>query len=396
MRKDWRYLIFVGVAALFYLAVKLLEPRSFDWTVTFHREDRDPYGCFALDQLIETAFPGDTINQSNLTLFELLDSVKREVNILTISTSFAPGKEDTDALLSHVAEGGTALISANYFYGDFADTLLIATSDYFFESGLGILFDREDSSALIVDEGEISGRYPRSNVHMYFKEYDTTQVTVMAVNDIGLPVTLALPWGRGMLILNSTPMIFTNIYLLDGGNHSFVERHLSALPDKTLLWTEFYHLGRLEAKTPLRVILTNEPLAWAYYILILSLLLFILFEAKRRQRIIPVIEPLKNSTLEFVRTIGNMHYHHSHHRNIAEKRINFLLDRIRERYRIPTNERDAKFVETLTRKSGVAEDIVNDLVRTIDFVLSRDHLTEGELQGVNRIVEHFSRQAWDR
>jgi hypothetical protein len=32
------------------------------------------------------------------------------------------------------------------------------------------------------------------------------------------------------------------------------------------MWTEYYHLGRMESTTPLRFILTNEPLRWGYYI----------------------------------------------------------------------------------------------------------------------------------
>ena len=38
-----------------------------------------------------------------------------------------------------------------------------------------------------------------------------------------------------------------------------------------------------------------------------SLLLFMRFNARRKQRPIPIIEPLKNSTVEFTHTIANLY-----------------------------------------------------------------------------------------
>jgi hypothetical protein len=50
--------------------------------------------------------------------------------------------------------------------------------------------------------------------------------------------------------------------------------------------------------SPMRFILNNPPLRYAWYLLLLGLLIFVLFNAKRKQRIVPVIEPLKNTSLD--------------------------------------------------------------------------------------------------
>jgi len=58
-------------------------------------------------------------------------------------------------------------------------------------------------------------------------------------------------------------------------------------------------------RTPLKYILSQESLKWAYYILIVSIIVYIIFQGKRKQRVIPLIPPLKNTTLEFVRIIAS-------------------------------------------------------------------------------------------
>jgi hypothetical protein len=169
-----------------------------------------------------------------------------------------------------------------------------------------------------------------------------------------------------------------------------VSATLSCLPDSDIRWTEFYHLGRREAKTPLRFVLTNEPLAWAYYIVIGSVLLFMLFEAKRRQRIIPVIKPPANTSLEFVSTIGNLYYQGGDHKNMAEKKINFLLEQIRTRYLLKTTQFNDEFIGALAAKSGHSKEQVETLFRAISFITSSTMISAGQLVDLNHKIEVFN------
>lgn len=192
-----------------------------------------------------------------------------------------------------------------------------------------------------------------------------------------------------MLILNCTPIIFTNIYLLANQNHDFAATTLSYLPKKNTYRTEFYHVGRMEASSPLRFILTNEPLGWAYYITIITLLLFMIFEAKRKQRIIPVIKPLANTTLEFVATIGNLYYQRGDHKNIADKKIQFFFDYIHAHYFMSTTQRDKGFISTLSKKSGNGEQTVRSLIEVINTIHTHEKIRKEELTTLNALLEKF-------
>jgi hypothetical protein len=390
MVKDWKYILYLGLAAAFYMFVQLTGPREINWVVTYHRADKNPFGGYVLNELVKGIFPEDEIYQSNMTAYELIDSVKSNGSFLSISTRFGPGKEDAETLLDFADRGGHVLIAAQEFDGIFADTLNLQTSDYLFDYGRDI-FDEYDSVAITLTYNhQPEFYYQRKSIYNYFNSYDTARTSIMAYNDVDYPVLVGIDWGKGKLFLSTTPIAFTNISLLNGNNYEFAEQALSALPEGELYWTEFYHLGRLEAETPLRFILSSEPLKWAYYISIISLLIFILFEIKRKQRIIPVIKPLQNTTLEFVGTVGNLYYQSKDHKNIAEKRISFLSEQLRVKHGFNMLHVDEQSIVSLANKTGNDEKTVRELIDIIARIQSSKSITEDELLLFNEKLEKFN------
>lgn len=393
MKRDWKYIAFLGSAILFFLVLKMLSPRQYNWTITFNRDDKNPFGGYALSELMPEILPGAAINQNYYTFYELSDTLKRPVNFISISTRFAPGKSDLDALLRNIEAGGTAFISAQYFSGHFADSLDIYTSDYFFEKRVLGYFNENDTTQLYFKNPSLSNHakleYPRKNIHNYFNPSDSVTYTVVAENDVELPITIKINHGKGFLIVNSTPLVFTNAYMLTNDNAQLAEHTLSMLPVRETLWTEYYHLGRMESRTPLRFILKTEPLRWAYYIVILSLLIFILFEVKRKQRIIPIIKPLQNTTLEFIGTITNLYFKSADHKNILEKRISFLLERLRTMYGFSIYHRTEESLQNLAARTGNDVEFIQQLMMDIDNVHQQKSISLQELERMSQKIDNF-------
>ncbi|HYG04360.1 MAG TPA: DUF4350 domain-containing protein [Chryseosolibacter sp.] len=392
MKKDWKYILYVSAALGIFVLFKLMTPKQFDWSETYAHDDKDPYGTFALFELLPSVSDGAGVNHSYQTLYELGDSMKSGSNIFILSRYFSPQKEDVNTLLKHVNNGGTAFIGARHISGILADTLKLQTYDNLF--GGSEFFDKKDSAYVSFLNPALDTThkfwYRRDDVYNYFKKFDTTRTTVVAQNSEKLPVTIRVTWGEGNLILTSAPVTFTNIYLLSGKNSDYVSGCLSYLQTSPIFWTEFYHLGRMEARTPLRYILKTEPLAWAYYLTIASLVIFMIFEAKRRQRVIPVIKPLGNTTLEFVSTIGNLYFQSANHKNIAEKKIQFLLEQIRTRYRLDTTRLDDDFLKALALKAGKPSHEINMLFSDITSILSLPDISSAQLKDLNLKIEKFN------
>ena len=81
-----------------------------------------------------------------------------------------------------------------------------------------------------------------------------------------------------------------------------------------------------------RYIFTQPALTWAYYLVLIGLLFYALFAGKRTQRVIPVVEPPRNTSLEFAQTVGRLYFQQGDHDNLARKKIQYFLAGLRERY----------------------------------------------------------------
>ncbi len=115
-----------------------------------------------------------------------------------------------------------------------------------------------------------------------------------------------------------------------------------------------------------------------------------IFNAKRRQRIIPIKEPVKNTTVDFTKTIGNLYFQEKNHQNIAEKKIVFLLEKIRNEYYIDTFNLDETFINRLHQKSGKDKKIIENVVQLIKKIRNQSQTTEKELIIFNELLEKLN------
>jgi hypothetical protein len=77
------------------------------------------------------------------------------------------------------------------------------------------------------------------------------------------------------------------------------------------------------------VFLQRPPLRWALYLTVLSLLLFCIFTARRRQRVIPVVQKPQNMNLEFVKLIGSLYWQQHDNPGLLAKKLAYATEEIR-------------------------------------------------------------------
>lgn len=392
MKGERKYYALLMLLAVVVVAVQLFSPRPLDWTPNYLPNNKDPYGAYVTDSLFVSFFGPRKVRHHALTFYEMADSLRPGDNLLSFSDEFSADRESVRVLLQRVSEGSTAFLSAQRFFGLLSDTLRLYTSDVFFSGYASLLKNQGDTTDLkfITSNTQKRGYYYQLENVSYFFSPDSLlrPAFIMATNAWNKPVTLRIPWGQGSLILNSTPLAFTNNYLLVGRNHEFASQSLSRLPRTTTWWTSYYQFGRMENPSPLRYILSQEPLRWAYYLTMTGLLLFILIEAKRKQRMIPILRPPGNTSLEFVRTISQMYWVAKDHRAIALKKIAYFLDQVRSRYHLPREISD-DFLRQLTRKSGVDRESVVRLFALIESIQYAAQISEDTLHQLTNEIHKF-------
>ena len=122
-----------------------------------------------------------------------------------------------------------------------------------------------------------------------------------------------------------------------------------------------------------------------------SLLIFVIFKGKRTQRIIPVIKPLENSTVEFTKTIGDLYFQTGSYSNIIDKKIKYFLEYIRTKFYLNTQELNEQFITKLSQKSSNSKEDIKKLVDLIVYLKSKNSHTEDELKLLNQSIESFKK-----
>jgi hypothetical protein len=141
--------------------------------------------------------------------------------------------------------------------------------------------------------------------------------------------------------------------------------------------------------SPLRFVLSQPALKAAWYLGLVSLFLFFIFNAKRKQRIVKVIKPLENTTVAFTKTIGNLYYETKDHDTIIDKKITYFLEHIRRVYYLDTQILDDKLVKSLTLKSGRDLENVKKLINLIVYLKAKPVCNEADLLALNTVIEDF-------
>jgi hypothetical protein len=384
------YLIIGGALLIVYIIAEFNRPKPIDWTETLSSKDKIPYGTYVLNSRAYDIFHFDTIAYFRQPIYNVIaeDSIKQSSYVI-ICPSIELSKPDYNQLEKYLKQSNDVFIAAEDFGKLFGKNLNIETNaeNYFKftkDYGMPVSFvspylDPKKTYAVGKGMGDV-----------YFSKFDTSKATVLGKDIKHNANFIKYTIGKGSLYLLSNPKFFSNYSLLKPQGAAYAATALSFIKStKKITWDQYYTQGDEENDSPMRVFLSHPELEWAYYIAIFSLIIFVLYEIKRRQRIIPVIEPLSNSTLEFVNVVGQVYYEKRNNDNIAKKQVLYFLTYLRDEYQLKTNKLDKEFIETLTAKLGLNPDFANDFVEYLHYINMQDRINDKELIHLNKLIEQF-------
>jgi hypothetical protein len=388
--KDFK--IYYGIASVFlilYIVAQYNKPAPINWSTTLNYKDKIPYGTYILYHELNRIFPGAAIKQTNLSLYEgLTNSKDKNAGYIIIAKKIDVSKTDYRALEKYLRNGNSVFMSALAWESFLSDTLKIETQAEFRKKNTPVNFSNprlKQEKPYVLENGVGD---------LYFSRFDTTKAIVLGKNGNGNVNFLSFKYGAGTLYLCANPQVFTNVNLLTSAGADYAAKALSYLPETNkVYWDEFQNGDIPEDTSPMRVFFANPNLQWAYYLSLATLLFFVLYEIKRRQRIIPVIDPLPNSTLEFVNVVGQVYYEQRDNRNICAKMILYLMDHLRTAFQLKTALLNQEFITHLSQKTGIEPDLASGLVNQINYVSSTTRVTDQDLILLNQLIEKFYKQS---
>ena len=383
--RNLKFIIPVAIVFVVLVIIKMFIPEPTDWSPSYSKNDKIPYGSYILYNQLSDLFPNKKIESTNLPFYNITNERKIEnKNIIIICNQFDPDELDAKILKRLLENGSDIFIAANSIGKFIADSVRLSTN-YSFFGGFDSAYVNFSNPLLMRADDY---RFTKGNYNQYFASFDTSKVEVLGMNDIGFANFLKVKVGKGNLYIHSVPNIFTNYNLLKV-ERDYIFKCLSYLNIRDVIWDEYYKEVNKYQSTPIRYILSQPSLKWGYFTLIISLILFVIFRGRRDQRIIPIIKPLSNTTLEFVETVGNLYFKQSNHKNIAEKKITYYLDFIRTKYSINTLHLNDELVKQLSDKSAIEVDELRRLFKLINLVSVSTSIKKETLLELNNQIENF-------
>ncbi|MDR0575602.1 MAG: hypothetical protein LBG96_16545 [Tannerella sp.] len=253
---------------------------------------------------------------------------------------------------------------------------------------------REPGNRLITDSVMLEESAKEENMTPGFEfipiNCDSTEVLVW--NGENKPLAVRAFIGKGEIFMVSTPLMFTNYGMLDNNNASYIFRLLSYMKDKPLIRIEAYGIHDDQPRTPLRYILSVPPLRWAIYSIFILLILFTVFTAKRRQRIIPVVNAPPNRTFGFMQLISNLYYQKRDHGEILKMKHLYFCSEVKSLIGVDLQENvpDESDYRRLAEKTGMDKDLLGKLLKNIRLAIYRSEVDDLQLKqyidGMNGIL----------
>ncbi|NIJ44199.1 hypothetical protein FHR24_000638 [Wenyingzhuangia heitensis] len=406
------FIILGIVLVVLVIILDSITPKKIIWEKTYNESNSNPFDLEVFYKQLPAVFKNHKIVTIKKTFYEYTEqnplTKKKQNNIyINIDEGFFPDKISTKKLLKFIGNGNIAFVSAN----EFSKTLL---------DSLGILKSKKSKNSIntpylklylnnTTDTLKIATKLKYSQT--YFKDsipvkslgkvsYTTKDSVVNTFSNF-----IEIPYKKGFFYLYTQPDVFTNYHLLAIPNTDYINQVLSYLPKKVTtantntqtIYFESNFKGDPDlANSPLRFIKKQKELYFAWILILVAIALFLLINAKRKQKIIPIIPKVRNTSLDFVETIATLYEEADNFQPMIVQKINIFYKNIRQKHNIITDNTNEKLAKQLSLKSGYDAQKTKELIRFINVLKQRNSSSITLLKKLNKEIEDFNKKtnAW--
>ena len=299
-------IVVAAILGLFFWIGQRSKDR-FNWNETYEEKSREPYGTHIAHEILRGYLPSGKLEDLKKKVSESLPTEGNGVtsaNYVFVGDGFFADSADLDKLMLFVHNGGRAFISTNavpsYFLKRISytvcDTVFGQNPDDYLEDYHSFKFTYGDTALLNFKHPQLTENQPFLCTYFYKNEpfnyswsyidtldsenvLDNCDESISSIAPIGtLDSTkinfLKVSYGKGAVFLHTTPLIFTNIQLLDSTHLRYAEKALSHLQNGMIYWDTKSRVSRevinrmngsnlkLDKESPLKYVLAQPALRW--------------------------------------------------------------------------------------------------------------------------------------
>lgn len=385
--------LLVLLAMLIFLEANQKDPVN--WYPSYSITDKIPQGTFVFYESLEKVAK---VEQVNIPPFEFLEDTTTTGTYFFLNASVGIDAAELNKLLKWVEKGNTAVISASYISYPLLDTLKITNDQKIRKNGLENIPQYNFANKDLRSEKYYE--FNRDHTLEYFDSLNGKQQKVLGIAKVkddnsvqndSLANFVESKFGEGRFLLHSSPQAFTNYFLLDGENFEYAEKFLAYLDlQETIYWDNHYKNGKIIHTSPLYILLSNRYFKWAYYFVIIATILFIFFEGKRKQKSIPVVDPLRNQTYDYTRTIAGMYLDQKDYRTIAQKIRDQFFIFLQKEFKINVKEQK-NYRQLIEQQTKISSEEIDQLFDQIKALEVKPSVTKKDIEALNRLIIQFKK-----
>jgi len=381
------------LAMLIFLEANQKDPVN--WYPSYSITDKIPQGTFVFYESLEKVAK---VEQVNIPPFEFLEDTTTTGTYFFLNASVGIDAAELNKLLKWVEKGNTAVISASYISYPLLDTLKITNDQKIRKNGLENIPQYNFANKDLRSEKYYE--FNRDHTLEYFDSLNGKQQKVLGIAKVkddnsvqndSLANFVESKFGEGRFLLHSSPQAFTNYFLLEGENFEYAEKFLAYLDlQETIYWDNHYKNGKIIHTSPLYILLSNRYFKWAYYFVIIATILFIFFEGKRKQKSIPVVDPLRNQTYDYTRTIAGMYLDQKDYRTIAQKIRDQFFIFLQKEFKINVKEQK-NYRQLIEQQTKISSEEIDQLFDQIKALEVKPSVTKKDIEALNRLIIQFKK-----
>lgn len=391
------------------------EEKKEDDKLEFQKEIKDQKrnseGGFILYQLLKDYKNTVSIKTIQDPLEESLKTYKTDYPTVyfLLDREMSVSQGDMNALYDFVNSGNSAFISVEEMNSKFYN--------FFFSNyPLNSFRDTIYKLNFYHEDLKLNKNYPlkirkKGKVKKHKWQYIETEdcyynelVTISTDKKYERPIFIKFKVGAGWIYVHSVPEAFHNASMFTEEGLEYAESVFSNLPKGHYLWHEHsmkwdpsqdYKKNQgnnsrsINRDSPLKYILGHRSLRWAYLTLLAALLLYIVFKIKRKQRVIPAIQPNNNNSLDFINTVSKLYLRQNKHYKFMKHYELSFIHFIRDKYFINTSHIDNEYIKHVSLKSEIEEEKISEIFDGLEHAKKAHNFSADDLIKLHKKIEYF-------
>ncbi len=380
--------IFIAIILLLVLYILFGQgnTKKINWFPTYYYKHKIPYGTYVYYKLIHKNLT-NPITNVDLTPFQFFrNNTIDSANYILYNSQLNLGETNIKSLLNWVKKGNKLFIFTNNIDKGLQDSLHIKLTHFIDLKNDSIwLFNFTHPSLKISHPLSFERPHmaftvikPDSSAYMPYKKLGT-------INDSLVNFAL-FNYGKGEIYLHTTPEVLTNYFILSKNNYLYTEGILSYLNNTNPIYLDTHYQNGSGNDGIFKVLLNTPAFFWAYRLLLVGILLFLLFEGKRKQRPIPIVKPPVNETLNFIQTVSYMFIRKKEHKEMADKRISIFMDWLKNTLYLDINKPQDELIREIETRTKLKKEDIKAIFNKINEVKSKEKIKAKEVVELETVL----------